>query len=385
MGAVDHLERILIEQFIQEPVHGILDGRKSIMCSMNVVGVILLTVAIYTIQAEDTYFLGEKGFKACTNGLLITNKTECVAACNYLKLPLKSMTDGKNCFRAGNGDCKQSGSHGSTAKLVCKKQVVGNSTGNSTNPTTKPTTIKPTTKPVNSTGNSTKPTTKPTTKPGNITGNSTKPTTKPTTIKPRTKPEFVYTVNGVTCSDYGLMDLAHPQECSSAVSYAKSFNAKAIFMSRTDHEDRHKGCFIYDSGAIWFNTHDTGSRSSYVTSICKIGCQNSDGLKGFYHPFNGYWTEGHTLQGKKTTMECANSCTQNCVAINTYATSSKKGDCYRYTNRTGLVTANERQWSGTRAYIKCLGNSTVNSIEPTTKPTTINPTTKPGCCPCTGN
>merc|ERR1711936_966444 len=398
MGAVDHLERILIEQFIQEPVHGILDGRKSIMCSMNVVGVILLTVAIYTIQAEDTYFLGAKGFKSCTNGSAITNKTECVAACNYLKLPLKSMTDGKNCFRAGNGDCKQSGSHGSTAKLVCKKQVVGNSTGDSTNPATKPTTITPTKKPGNSSGNSTKPTTKPTTikpttKPGNSTGNSTKP---PTTIKPRTKPEFVYTVNGVTCSDYGLMDLAHPQECSSAVDHAKSFNDKSIFMSRTDHEDRHKGCFIYDSGAIWFNTHDTGSRSSYVTSICKIGCQNSDGLKGFYHSHDGYWTEGHTLQGKKTTMECANSCTQNCVAINTYATSSKKGDCYHYTNRTGLVTANERQWDGTRAYIKCLGNSTVNSIEPTTKPTTkpgnstgnstkpttnsttIKPTNKPG-------
>merc|ERR1711936_1187032 len=326
MGAVDHLERILIEQFIQEPVHGILDGRKSIMCSMNVVGVILLTVAIYTIQAEDTYFLGAKGFKSCTNGSAITNKTECVAACTYLKLPLKSMTDGKNCFRAGNGDCKQSGSHGSTAKLVCKKQVVGNSTGDSTNPTTKPTTIKPTTKPVNSTDNSTKPTTKPTTitpttKPVNSTGNSTKP---PTTIKPRTKPEFVYTVNGVTCSDYGLMDLAHPQECSSAVSYAKSFNAKAIFMSRTDHEDRHRGCFIYDSGAMWFNTHDTGSRSSYVTSICKKGCQNSDGLKGFYHTHDGYWTEGHTLQGSKTKMECANTCTQNCVAFNTYATEEQE-------------------------------------------------------------
>merc|ERR1712242_296468 len=167
MGTVDHLERILIEQVIQEPVHGILDGRKSIMGSMNVVGVILLTVAIYTIQA-------------------------------------------------------------------------GNSTGNSTNPTTKPTTIIPTTKPGNNTGNSTKPTTKPTTikpttKTGNSTGNSTKPPTNKTTIKSRTNPEFVHTVNGVTCSDYGLMDLAHPQECSAAVNHAKSFNDKAIFMSRTDH------------------------------------------------------------------------------------------------------------------------------------------------------
>ena len=37
-------------QVIQEPEHGILDGRKSTMFSMNVVGVILLTVAEYTIQ-----------------------------------------------------------------------------------------------------------------------------------------------------------------------------------------------------------------------------------------------------------------------------------------------------------------------------------------------
>ena len=143
---------LIFLQFIQEPVHGILDGRKSIMCSMNVVGVILLTVAIYTIQAgnnnsdytirysllmfckvrqvlqisfyvsEYTYFTGKLGFKSCTNGSVVTNKTECVKACNQLKLPLKSMTDGQNCFKSGKGDCKQGGSHGATAKLVCKKQ-----------------------------------------------------------------------------------------------------------------------------------------------------------------------------------------------------------------------------------------------------------------------
>ena len=83
--------------------------------------------------------------------------------------------------------------------------------------------------------------------------------------------EFVHTEKGVTCSDRGFIDLSHQQECAAAVSHAKSFNSKAIFMSQTDHSDRHKGCFIYDSGAVWFNTHDTGSRSSYVTSICKIG------------------------------------------------------------------------------------------------------------------
>ena len=44
---------LIFLQVIQESVHGMLDGRKSTMCSLNVVGVILLTVAIYTIQAGN--------------------------------------------------------------------------------------------------------------------------------------------------------------------------------------------------------------------------------------------------------------------------------------------------------------------------------------------
>ena len=44
---------LIFLQVIQEPVHGMLDGRKSIMCSLNVVGVILLTVAICTVQAGN--------------------------------------------------------------------------------------------------------------------------------------------------------------------------------------------------------------------------------------------------------------------------------------------------------------------------------------------
>merc|ERR1711874_150417 len=317
MGAVDHLERILIEQVIQEPVHGILDGRKSIMGSMNVVGVILLTVAIYTIQAGNST---GNSTKPTTKPTTIIPTTKPGNSTSNSTKPTTKPT---------------------TIKPTTK---TGNSTGNSTKPTTKPTTIKPTTKIGNSTGNSTKPITKqttviPTTKPGNISGNSTKPTTKP-----RTKPEFVYTENGVTCSDWGLKDVSHPQECSAAVSYAKSFNSKAIFMSRTDHSDRHKGCFIYDSGAVWFNTHDTGSRSSYVTGICKKGCPNSDGLTGFYYTHDGYWTKDHTFEGTKTKMECVNSCTQNCVAINTY----DDGDCYHYRNRASLINANERQWDGSK-------------------------------------
>ena len=87
-----------------------------------------------------------------------------------------------------------------------------------------------------------------------------------------------------------------------------------------------------------------------------LECQDSDGLTGFYYSHDGYWTEGSTFKGSKTKMECVNTCTQNCVAINTYATSSN-GDCYHYSNRTVLISANERQWDGSKAYIKCLGNN----------------------------
>ena len=41
---------LIFLQVIQEPMHGIMDGAKSIMWSMNVVGVILLIVVTYTIQ-----------------------------------------------------------------------------------------------------------------------------------------------------------------------------------------------------------------------------------------------------------------------------------------------------------------------------------------------
>ena len=80
----------------------------------------VLQISFYV--SEYTYFTGKLGVKSCTNGSVITNKTECEKACTQLKLPLKSMTDGQNCFKSGKGDCKQGGSHGATAKLVCKKQ-----------------------------------------------------------------------------------------------------------------------------------------------------------------------------------------------------------------------------------------------------------------------
>ena len=83
-----------------------------------------------------------------------------------------------------------------------------------------------------------------------------------------------------------------------------------------------------------------------------LGCQNSDGFAGFHYSHDGYWTKGGTFKGSKTKMECANTCTQSCVAINTYATSSN-GLCYHYSNRAVLITSNERKNSGSKAYIKC--------------------------------
>ena len=77
---------------------------------------------IFFYFSADPYFTGVRGANSCATGLQITDKTECEAACNYLELPLKSMTDGQNCFKSGKGDCKQGGSHGATAKLVCKRQ-----------------------------------------------------------------------------------------------------------------------------------------------------------------------------------------------------------------------------------------------------------------------
>ena len=81
-------------------------------------------------------------------------------------------------------------------------------------------------------------------------------------------------------------------------------------------------------------------------------------MTGFYHTHAGYWTVGHTSKGIKTRMECANNCTQNCVAFNTHAlNTSSKGECYHYSNRSGLITENERLSERSKAYIKCLGNN----------------------------
>ena len=86
-------------------------------------------------------------------------------------------------------------------------------------------------------------------------------------------PELVYTDSGVTCSDSGFIDMSTAQECSGAVSYARSFNSKARYQSEQSWSSEPKGCFILDDGSMYFNTHSTGSTTFHIsrTSICFKG------------------------------------------------------------------------------------------------------------------
>ena len=81
---------------------------------------------------------------------------------------------------------------------------------------------------------------------------------------------FVHLDKGVLCSDSGFMDLSTAQECSGAVSYAKSFNSGAWYNGEVDWASRPKGCFILAWGTMYFNKHSTGGRQGAIP-ICRKG------------------------------------------------------------------------------------------------------------------
>ena len=84
--------------------------------------------------------------------------------------------------------------------------------------------------------------------------------------------EFAHTDNGVSCSDSGLRDLSTTQECSGAVSYAKTFNSKANYRSEGSYSSHFpKGCHIWTWGDMYFNTHSIGERHPSIASICMKG------------------------------------------------------------------------------------------------------------------
>ena len=68
------------------------------------------------------FYLQEKGIKSCPAGSELTDTNKCKEACRSLNISLSnSFKDGKQCLKGGNGVCKQSGSVGSKASLVCQK------------------------------------------------------------------------------------------------------------------------------------------------------------------------------------------------------------------------------------------------------------------------
>ena len=69
-----------------------------------------------------SFYLREKGIKRCPAGSEVMDQDECKEACTSLGIRLSNtFKNGKPCFKAGNGVCKQSGSIGSKALLVCKE------------------------------------------------------------------------------------------------------------------------------------------------------------------------------------------------------------------------------------------------------------------------
>ena len=71
----------------------------------------------------EAYFVQRRGLKTCSNASLIMDKTECASACNELGATLtNNLQNGKPCYRAGNGKCRQNGGHGLGASLICKSK-----------------------------------------------------------------------------------------------------------------------------------------------------------------------------------------------------------------------------------------------------------------------
>ena len=69
----------------------------------------------------ETFILREQGKKQCLIGSKVLDTKKCKEACAKLGIQLsKSFKNGRPCFKAGNGKCKQSARIGAKASLVCK-------------------------------------------------------------------------------------------------------------------------------------------------------------------------------------------------------------------------------------------------------------------------
>ena len=83
------------------------------------------------------------------------------------------------------------------------------------------------------------------------------------------------------------------------------------------------------------------------------GCENADGLLGFYSSHNGYWqVKGSRPMGQQSKWACAKACLQNCVAISLIG-----HNCRHYDDQSLLIKENEIEDNDYgSAYIKCTGS-----------------------------
>ena len=62
------------------------------------------------------------GAISCNVGSKIRRTPECEIACAQLEMKVGVLKDGRICYRAGNGYCRQDGRIGSKASLICKNE-----------------------------------------------------------------------------------------------------------------------------------------------------------------------------------------------------------------------------------------------------------------------
>lgn len=82
----------------------------------------LESMFLLTSDSDTQYFIEDVGQNSCQNGTKIMNAQDCTSACNTLEKNTGKMKDGKACFIAGNGNCRQTGRRGKKSSLVCMQR-----------------------------------------------------------------------------------------------------------------------------------------------------------------------------------------------------------------------------------------------------------------------
>ena len=85
-----------------------------------------------------------------------------------------------------------------------------------------------------------------------------------------------YSYGGRECSLWGLKRLSNEQECSEAVTYAKSFQPFANYLGVVNSPDFPTGCYtdpLDNLGPMYFNSHPNGKNDKFpsMDTICKKG------------------------------------------------------------------------------------------------------------------